>query len=164
MRRRANSIAARINVALASPTPSNCDRSSAVTFSPFSSMSRASFAGQRHHVHARRAFAEQHGQQFLIAQCLRAFARAAFLAGGRLPEFGQWSCSWVHAAKDKWVWMTVTAMMSKMPPVSGVFGIGQFLVTSALVVGCLNLAVDLAAIRAFEDRRGLRGARGRCCG
>ena len=32
----------------------------------------------------------------------------------------------------------------------GVFRVGQFLVASALVVGRLNLAVDLSAIRAFE--------------
>ncbi len=36
--------------------------------------------GQRHHVHAWRAFADQHSQQFLVAQRCRAFAQE-LLAG-----------------------------------------------------------------------------------
>ena len=43
MRRRANSIAARIKVALASPTPANCGQVVSLNSSPFSSMTRTSF-------------------------------------------------------------------------------------------------------------------------
>ena len=44
----------------------------------------------------------------------------------------------------------------------GVFRIGQLLVTATLVVGRLNLAVDLTAVGAFEVDRGRRDAPGRC--
>ena len=159
MRRRANSIAARINVALASPTPSNCVRSSALNFQALFVNQPRQLSGERHDVHAWRALAQQNRQQFLIAQGRCALCEAAFRAGGRLSGIWSMVLLMLQAANDRV--RLDHRHRHDVEDAAGVrvFGIGQFLVTATLVVGRLNLAVDLAAISAFEDRRGLRGGR-----
>ena len=80
----------------------------------------------------------------------RAFAKQLLARAVVLRESGQWSCSWPHAANDRWCLDHRDRHDVEDAAGVGVFRIGQFLVAPALVVGGLNLAVDLAAIRAFE--------------
>jgi hypothetical protein len=68
------------------------------------------------------ALASKHGQQLLVAQRRRAFAQQLL---ARPVGFGDVAgCVLLMGiqAACRWVWMTVTAMMSKMPPVSVYLG------------------------------------------
>ncbi len=150
MRRRANSIAARINVAFASPTPSNCVRVFRLHFQSLFVNDPRQLSCQRHHVHTRRALPQQHRQQFLIAQCPRAFSEELFSRAVRLGDLVNGLAHTFRRANDKL--RLDHGHGHDVEDAAGVrvFGIGQFLVTSTLVIGRLNLAVDLTSVWAFQ--------------
>ena len=144
-------MAARSNVALASPTPSNCVKSSHLNIKSLLVNDAApAFPASVITSMPRRALPKQNGQQFLIAQTPRAFAEKFFSRAIRLGNLVDSFAHAPHAAADK---MSLDHRDGHdVEDAAGVrvFGVGQFLVTSPLVVGRLNLAVDLSAICAFE--------------
>ena len=71
-------MAARISVALASPTRAELLEVIGSGIQPFSSTSRCQLSGQGHHINGFSAAAEQDSQEFLIAQRLRAPCQQLF--------------------------------------------------------------------------------------
>ena len=75
--------------------------------------------GEGHDIYSGGTFAEQDGQQLVVFEGGGA-SGAEFLAWAVVLGDGVERA--IHTAKARWVSMTVTAMMSKMPPASVYFG------------------------------------------